>query len=212
MAIYADSSPERKLIPAGSYVARCYQMIELGTQETEFKGQKKLQKQVNITWELPTELAVFDEEKGEQPFVISRIYTLSMFEGSNLRHDLEGWRGKGFSPDELARFDITKLVGIACFINVIHKTNDKGKTFSNIASISPLPKGVTCPKQVNPSKVLQFDDFDYNFYKELPKFLQEKIQASPEFKEMMKIKEPENTEKELDTIFAGANEGSDLPF
>ncbi|KKQ74831.1 MAG: hypothetical protein US97_C0056G0013 [Microgenomates group bacterium GW2011_GWF1_38_5] len=208
MGIYAESSPARKLIPAGSYVARCYQMIELGTQEMEFKGVKKLLKKANLTWELPTEMEVFNEEKGEQPFSISNDYTLSMFEGANLRRDLEGWRGKGFSEEEATHFDITKLVGVACLLNVIHKPAKNGKTYANIASISTLPKGIICPAQINPSRILQFEDFDYNLYKELPEFLQEKISASPEFKALMKIESETTTE----TIINQVADGGDLPF
>ncbi|HBD96393.1 MAG TPA: hypothetical protein DC057_19640 [Spirochaetia bacterium] len=183
-------------------------MIELGTQEMEFKGVKKLLKKANLTWELPTEMEVFNEEKGEQPFSISNDYTLSMFEGANLRRDLEGWRGKGFSEEEATHFDITKLVGVACLLNVIHKPAKNGKTYANIASISTLPKGIICPAQINPSRILQFEDFDYNLYKELPEFLQEKISASPEFKALMKIESETTTE----TIINQVADGGDLPF
>lgn len=47
--------------------------------------------------ELPTELRVFSEKKGEQPLVIDKEYTLSMAEKSNLRKDLKLWRGKEFT-------------------------------------------------------------------------------------------------------------------
>ena len=77
MAITAkNESKPRELIPAGNYIARCYQMLQIGTVEEEYKGEKKMQEKVRISWELPTELKVFKEENGEQPLVISKEYTL----------------------------------------------------------------------------------------------------------------------------------------
>jgi hypothetical protein len=57
-----------------------------------------------ITWELPTELEVFHEEKGEEPYVVSKTYTLSMHEKATLRRDLESWRGQGFTEKEAEAF------------------------------------------------------------------------------------------------------------
>ena len=54
MAINAtnDSKP-RELLRHGNYVARCYQMIEIGTVEEEYMGQMKTQKKVRVGWEFP---------------------------------------------------------------------------------------------------------------------------------------------------------------
>jgi hypothetical protein len=42
-SIYAEKKEgtEFAQVEPGTYVARCYSMIDLGTQETEFKGEKK---------------------------------------------------------------------------------------------------------------------------------------------------------------------------
>jgi len=94
MAIFAEKSEgEYKQVAPGTYVARCISMIEIGTVREEFQGQIKSVQKVQIRWELPTELSIFDPEKGEQPFRVSKMYTLSMHEKSNLIKDLESWRG-----------------------------------------------------------------------------------------------------------------------
>src|SRR6476646_4032953 len=111
----------RELIPAGNYIARCYQMIEIGTVDEFVMGKPVRAKKVRIGWELPTELKVLREEKGEQPLVISKEYTLSMNEKANLRKDLKSWRGRDFTEDELRAFDITNLLGVPCMLNIIHK-------------------------------------------------------------------------------------------
>jgi len=54
-------------VPAGTYIARCFSMVHIGTVMETFQGESKLQNKVRLTWELPLELKVFNEERGEQP-------------------------------------------------------------------------------------------------------------------------------------------------
>lgn len=190
MAIIAENTgTKREPIPQGNYVARCYQMIQIGTVQEEFEGQKKIMHKVRIGWELPTEQRVFDEAKGEQPLVISNEYTLSMHEKSKLRSVLQSWRGKAFSEEEAKSFDITKLIGASCMLNIIHKETPNG-TYANIGSIAPIPKGLECPPQINPAFVLSYDSFDYAKYMGLPDFIKAKMQTSLEFQA---INQPEQT-------------------
>lgn len=209
MAINAtnDSKP-RELTPSGNYVARCYQMVEIGTVEEEYMGQMKKQKKVRIGWEFPLDQKVFSEEKGEQPIVISKEYALSMYEKANLRKDLESWRGKAFSKEEAECFDITKLIGAVCMINLIHKPSEKDPTkiYEKISSITPVPKGLVCPPAINPVFVLSYDEFDEGKFNALPDFIKEKMKSSVEFKT---ISDPKNTSVE-ETVYK--NDGDDLPF
>lgn len=175
MASEGDSKP-RQQPPAGTHSARCYSVIDLGTQESQFGARHK----VRLTWELPEEKAVFKEEDGEQPFVISKEYTLSLFEKANLRQDLESWRGKEFTEDERKGFDIFTLLGVPCLLTVVHKTVGD-KTYANVTSASKLPKSMTCPKQINPSVQFEIDEGRSATFKELPEWLQKKIEASEEW-------------------------------
>jgi hypothetical protein len=187
MAITAKkgSSFENELIEAGNYVARCYRMVEIGTCDEEFLGVKKQMHKVRIGWELPTELKIFKPENGEQPCVIDKEYTLSLAEKANLRKDLQSWRGKAFSEEEAEAFDITKLLGVPCMLNIIHVQGKKDptKTYQAIGSVSPMPKGLICPAQVNETFVFDFENFDENKYLSLPEFLREQIAKTPEYKE-----------------------------
>lgn len=180
IATEGESKP-KQLPPAGTHVARCYSVVDLGTQTLEYMGSTKELRKVRVTWELPDELAVFDEEKGEQPFVLSREYTLSLYEKANLRHDLESWRGKQFTAQELAGFDIFTLIGAPCLLSVIHKTSDKGKTFANVTTVSKLPKGMNCPEAINPTVAYAITDFDGGAFNALPKWLQDKCKESKEW-------------------------------
>ncbi len=184
--IATNNSTPREPIPAGNYPARCYQMIQIGTVMENINGENKLLNKVRIGWELPTEKKVFKEENGEQPYVISEEYTLSMNEKSNLRKMLASWRGKDFSEEEAKAFDITKLLGVQCMINVIHKASksDATRIYEKISSVSTIPKGMTVPEQINPSMVLSYDNFDFSIYENLPDFIKAKIKTSVEFAAM----------------------------
>lgn len=193
MAINAtNSGVKRELIPAGNYPAICYQMIEIGTIKELVMGQEKTLTKVRIGWELPTETKVFGEEKGEQPCVISKEYTLSMNEKATLRKMLASWRGKDFTEDEAKKFDVTKLLGVPCIVNIIHKpgTKDPSVSYNEIASVTPIIKGMVVPKQVNPTFVLSYDNFDMEKFESLPDFIKDKMKTSEQFQ---KLQQPSAT-------------------
>lgn len=180
------SSGNFEPVPAGNHVARCYQMIHIGTVEENYLNEIKHQNKVRLVFELPNECRVFNPDKGEQPFSIGKDYTLSMHEKANLRKDLESWRGKRFTDQEAASFDITVLVGKPCMLNVVHRTSkSSGKIYADIASVTPLPKGFTCPDQVNDTIVFGYDPFQPEVYDSLPDWLRTKISGSDEFKQMI---------------------------
>jgi hypothetical protein len=192
-------------IEAGNYPARCYQMIHIGTIEENIQGNIKKLNKVRLTWELPTEMKEWKEGEGEKPAIISKDFTLSMNEKATLRKYLASWRGKDFTEEEAKAFDVTKLLGKACLLNVIHKpSKDGSKTFAEIGSISPLPKGMTCADQINPTGVLSYDSFDYSLFESLPDFIKDKVKSSDEYKAMA---HPNATQAVTTT-----DEDDELPF
>lgn len=195
-----------KLIPAGNHIARCYSMIHIGTNEEVFKGEKLLLNKVRLSFETPQETAVFVEEKGEQPFSVSKEFTLSLNEKANLRKFLESWRGKGFTEEEAKRFDISKLLGLACMVNVIHKVSAKGNTYAEISSISAMPKGVKCPDPINKNVIFSINQPDWDIFNSLPDFLKDKIKTT---KEYQAIQTPGHTETKIEVA---EDEVTDLPF
>lgn len=188
MAINATSTSNtpRELIPAGNYIARCYKMIEIGTVPTEYLGVEKMTHKVRFGWELPLELKVFKAENGEQPLVIDKEYTLSLADKSNLRRDLKSWRGKDFTPEEAEMFDVTKLLGVPCMLNIIHIAGKKDptKSYEAISSISPMPKGIVCPAQINETFVFDFENYNKEKFDGLPQFIREMIVTSNEYKSL----------------------------
>ena len=163
--------------PAGSHVAICYRVIDLGTQKTEWQGKMKLQRKVMLSWELPDELM----EDG-RPFTISQRYTFSSHEKSRFRHDLESWRGAPFKDSDFGPggFHVGKLLRVPCILTIVHESKD-GKTFANIKGVAKMPKGMTVAPLTNPETFFSLSDFSPDVFSKLPERLQETIKASPEY-------------------------------
>ena len=222
MSIIASTKQApRELIPADNYIARCYQMVQIGTVVENIKGDIKILSKVRIGWELPTELKVFKEENGEHPLVVSEEYTLSLADSSNLRKMLVSWRGKDFTVEEAEAFDLTVLLGQPCMINIIHKPakSDPSKIYANIGSISRVPKGMAVPKAINPIFELSYDQFDFNKYNTLPDFIKTKMATSVEYKALTAIEEtghedglPAPARDKNGNISQPVDNADDLPF
>lgn len=201
-----NNGTARELTPAGNHIARCYSMIEIGTVTEIIMNKSQTLRKVRIGWELPLETREFKEGDGEKPFVISKEYTLSMHEKSNLRKDLKSWRGKDFTEDEAKSFDITKLLGVPCMINIIHQpSKDGSRVYANIAGVTPMPKGVKCPPQFNDTVELSYDNFDEEEFEKLPDFIKDKMKSSLEYAGLRKPHEAHVVE----TV---EQEENDLPF
>lgn len=165
--------------PEGTHVARCFKIVDLGTQYNA-KYDKNHHK-IMLVWELPEEL-IPDGELAGQPFAVSGWYTLSLGEKANLRKDLESWRGKSFTSDELAGFNISKLLGATCLLNLVHNTVDD-KTYVNISSIMKMPKTMECPASINDLVIFDIDEFDEEVFETFSDNLKAKIKESKEYKE-----------------------------
>lgn len=195
-------------IPAGTYVARCYSMIHMGTLKESYMGEQKNVNKVRLTFELPTELKVFKEENGEQPQVISKEFTLSLGESSNLRAFLNSWRGKALTEEECKSFDIAVLAGKACTLSIIHKTSKvSGKTYADISSIGGVMKGMEVPALINPQVVFSVNNFDQVAFDSFPDFIKEKITSSQEYQALQKSAPATSPEPEVQIV-----EEDDLPW
>ena len=209
----AGESTPRELIKTGNSIARCYSFVHIGTNTENILGEDKVLNKVRITWELPLELRIYNEDKGMQPMVISKEYTLSLHEKANLRKDLDSWRGKAFTEEEAKSFDITKLLGVPCLLNVIHKETAKGNKYAMIASITPLMTGMDCPDQVNETFEFNYDDkFDTKFIEAQPDFIKDKIKSSVEYKKCIGELEGEHYDSTAPQTQESGNEPQEAPM
>lgn len=164
-------------IPAGGAAAVCDMMVDLGMQDGGTYGPKH---KVYIRFQVPEHRIQFEKD-GQQfdlPAVVGVTFTLSLSEKSNLRPFLESWRGKKFTAEEVRGFDITKVAGAPAYLNIVHEDGigkNAGKTFANIASIMPLPKGMPVPTIEGGAAPIVYDADNPGAYNDLPKWLQEKV-------------------------------------
>lgn len=165
-------------VPAGTFVAVCYRIIDLGTQQGEWQGKPKLSHKVMFSWEFPEE-----KMSDGRPFTIHQRYTLSASQKAKLRQDLESWRGVPFTDDDFGAFDLGNVLGKACLMGVVHE-HKNGKVYENITSILRLPKGMVAPEPANESIYFSLSDFRQDLYDKLSESLRAVIAKSPEYQEL----------------------------
>ena len=152
MSIVAKGGEKSSSFPSvsvGVHKSRCIKVIDLGTQKNEFEGNITWKRQILVIWEVPEQTSETSE-----PLTISKFYTLSLHEKSNLGIDLTSWRGRPFSETEKKGFDISKLIGHTCLLNVI-----QGNKNNKIGSIMPLPKGDKIAEQYHTGVVFDLEKY-----------------------------------------------------
>jgi len=162
--------------PAGNHIARCIQLIDIGTHHGEYQGEPTVRNQIIVRWELPNE--TIETDKGPQPMIVSKFYTNSLSEKANLRKDLEAWRGREFTQDEKDNFDLMNILNKGCLVTVIHNEKKKAK----VTTVSALVKGMACPPAANNPSAFWIDEWDDNAYTALPEGFKKLIAESDEYK------------------------------
>ena len=129
-----------------------------------------------ITWEL-TDFPLNDENGQLTGYrVISKEYTVSLGEKANLYGDLVSWRGRDFTEEELQGFQIKKILGANCLVNVVK--NKKG--YSQVAAVAKLPKGMTAKKGTY-QLLYDMDEGVTPIPEDVPEWIVKKIKASSEY-------------------------------
>lgn len=172
----------------GSVIAVCFRVIELGTQKQEYKGDVKHLPKVLVSWEIN------QKRKDGKRFVMSKSYTESLHEKSRLRIDLESWRGKKFTDDELAEFNETKMLGKPCLLTLVES---KDGQYVNIGGISPMVQGMEAFELENMQAKLGLDEehFNQSVFDGLNDKVKAKIMLSPEWAKLKGVSsEPHDEE------------------
>lgn len=186
--------------PVGTHRATCIRLIDLGTQVGEWQGKPLKRNQVVVMWELPDE--TIDTADGPRPFIVSKFYTNSLSEKATLRHDLVQWRGREFTPEELAKFDLQSILGKPCMLSVVH--NDKGK--AKVGAIMKLPKGMEAPAPHNEPWAFWLDEFSDSKFEQLSDWFKESIKKSPEYQALFTSRSQPSSGSSMDDL------DDDIPF
>jgi hypothetical protein len=167
--------PERKPLEAGAYAAVCDMIVDLGVQPSP-GGQFAPKRTLMVRFQIPSERVEITKngETKSLPAVISRTLGLSLNEKATLRQLLQSWRGRAFTPEELKRFDLANVLGKPAFINVTHSVKGD-KTYANLTSIMPLPKGMPAPTLEGDALIYSTDAPDPAVFDKLPEWVQDKI-------------------------------------
>ena len=126
------SKKEYTPAPEGMWNAICVDAVDLGMVHNERYGKDEYK--IQIRWILDEKEAGVDPETGKQ-FMVLRKFTLSLGEKSHLRPFLQTWRGKKFTEEELMGFDVEKLVGVQCQVQIIHNVGDEGTVWANVQTV-----------------------------------------------------------------------------
>lgn len=170
----------RELPPAGTHLARCIQLVDLGTQDGgKYEPKRKLQ----IVFEL-VNTNMTPENPGEplRPFVVSVEETYSFGSKANWRKMVESWLGRQFNDNESV--SSTELLGRDCMVTVFHKLkSDRITMREDISSVSPVLMGTVVPAARN--EIFEFEigrPDQFQIYQKLYGWVRAKIGNSPEFK------------------------------
>lgn len=214
MIVKSEGNSEIKQLEPGVYTCIASAIIDLGIQESSMYGNK--QRKAIIVWNIVGETVKINDE--EKPRVISKEYTMSLNEKSTLRRDLQAWRGKPFTVEELKGFDLANILNVPCQIQ-INQEEKNGKTYTVIAGIMSIPKGMQVEKLENTYVFDTYEPASWIYYDLIPNWIKEKIKKSlnladtqldmyiSDYEEQLK----ENEGKKADDIESNEDK-PDLPF
>jgi hypothetical protein len=214
MGLVAKDSGDFVSAPPGMHLARCYRIIDLGTQRSEYMGKEKYLPKVMIQFEIHGE-----DDKGQplltqdgRPLSIAKSFTLTLAEKSTLRKDLQMWRGRDFTAEELRGFELKNVLGAWAMLTVTH-TESNGKTYTNIAGVNPVPanmKKAGLPEGINKTEIFDIENPNMELFDSFSENLKKKISSSPEWQERHgESQEPSKPKNRMD----GINElDEDIPF
>lgn len=182
---------EYEVPPVGTHKAICYRVVDAGTAEEEYQGEKKNRHQIYLFWELP-ECKMSDG----RPMGVMTGYTASLNEKSKLYRDVTAWINRSFTQAEKDGFDPSTLCGKGCKVSIEHTATGRAKVvavhtapnaFDENDNLRQLPT-------VNEQKIFDLEEYCKEFsgessaaskamcdiFDELPAFLRYRIAGCDE--------------------------------
>lgn len=199
----------------GVYTALSSMLIDLGFQKSVLDN--NVRRKFMMVWTIVGEFIEVNKE--QLPRVMSKEYTLSLNEKSNLRKDLQAWRGQAFTEEELQGFNLITVMNKPCQLQIINEEKN-GKTYNNISAIMAMPKGMTVEPLQETTVFITNNPETWNNWEKIPKWIKEKIKKSEGYEnselkqfvdEYEKMEEQNNTEVTATNNGVIAPEDS-LPF
>jgi len=180
-----NTTPRQAPMEIGNYPARVVQVIDLGLQPQQYRGETKPPaRELNVTYEFPLELCVDGEgnELEDKPRWLSESFVLY---NRTADRSKAAQRMCSIDPSNQLEDDWGRVLGMPLSITVVHNVvqGKEGKiTYANIGSTAPLMKGMEIPELINPSVVFDLDEPDLEVFMKQPDWLKDKIKSNLEFK------------------------------
>lgn len=199
-----------KPVPAGNYFGVLIGVFDIGTHASPKYGP---QHQVVMQFELHKKKGVARNDAGK-PLTISKFYTLSFGEKSNLRADVERILGRKFTEEEAKKgYDITELIDRACRLTIVHEESD-GKTRDKIDAVTALDEDDPAIK--GESDTVVHDDIDSEPGDDVPEWIANLVRKSAEWSKKGggngKATAKTNGHAKASARAAGDDDDDDIPF
>ena len=203
-------------LEGGVYTAVSSAMIDIGLQTNDRFD--KTQRKFMMMWTILNEQIEINGEMQDR--VISKEYTFSLHEKSTLRKDLQAWRGKAFTDEELSGFDLLNVLNKPCQLQIILEEKN-GNKYNNIAGIMSLPKG-TSVQGIEDAYYFDIEtESTWIHYKNIPNWIREKIKKANNYEssglkdyvEMVEdIEKNGNSDVTINPAISSNVPNDDLPF
>jgi len=210
------SKPKRKLVPEGIQPARCYAIIDLGTQQETFQGKpKNPTRKVLFIWELTKFMVSYREGEPKEPLTIKQQYALSAGPKAKFPDVLKSWGSLPKRPENIGNDLLKKYLGAPCMITVEHSQD---KQWSNVGTagraVSPFMKdSFEPPVKHNTPAFFDLDAFSWESFHSLQPWIQNIIRKSEEFPKIVANNpEPISQGSVAAPIGLGDVSDDDLPF
>src|SRR5262245_12866134 len=136
--VIASDATTGPSLPAGNHASRLVGLVGLGMHKSPFAegdggAEPRLTNRVLLVFEVPAENAV-----------IGHVLTLSLHLRSGLRPVAEALLGRPLADKE--GLDPGELLGKGCLVDVRPAVSATGRTFSKVAAVTSLPKGLPAPE------------------------------------------------------------------
>ena len=164
MGIYAKEKETLQEVSEGETSAVCFAVVDCGMQHYEYQGKEGIKPQVALGFRIST---------GQRYW---KLLTLSLSQNANLRGELEAWRGKAFTEEELKGFDLVKLIGVSCRLSLVKKGD-----YLNPGKIGKATEKLT----LEPGEGIIYDGATNDDLGKLPRWLRTIVLRSGEKPEKM---------------------------
>lgn len=215
ISIKVPQKKETAPVPAGIHPFVLYGCYHVGVIPS--KGGFDAKDTVILAFELPeVEPLKYKEDDGTmtlKPRIMSKRFNLSFHEKSTLRLQLESWRGRAFTDEEMKSFELQKLLGASGQLMVMHQSRD-GKTYASVNNLLPAPKGTKYKGTLAQSlfSIHALDSASELEELDLPDWIKELIKSSEDYTSLVRNGGRRQQEEIVNTQQENAQSDDDIPF